>query len=311
MTATPPTFDDVLAAAGRIEPGIRRTPVVNARRFDQEAGCRVYFKCENLQRAGAFKMRGATNAVACLSASEAHAGVATHSSGNHGAALAAAAQARGIRAWIVVPENAAPAKLANIRSFGPEIVSCKPGLSNRENTLSQVVKETGATVVHPYDDPAVIAGQGTATLELLEDEPGLDTLLVPVGGGGLISGALLVAATLRPTLRVIGVEPAGADDALRSLASGERVMMDNPQTIADGLRASLGVINFEIMLSNQVEIVTVSDEQIETARARMQEWLAQPVEPSSATVGAALLYGKVSDPGDHVGAIISGGNVPD
>lgn len=311
MNGTLPEFSDVLDAAARIAGQVRRTPVVSARRFDQQAGRKIFFKCENLQHAGAFKMRGAVNALAMLEASKAATGVATHSSGNHGAALAAAARARGIPAWIVVPANASPAKLANIESFGPEVVTCEPGLRNREKSLARVLESTGATAVHPYDDPAVIAGQGTATLELLMDEPDLDALLLPVGGGGLISGALLVAAALRPELRVIGVEPEGADDARQSLAGDERVIMDNPQTIADGLRASLGRINFEIMRRAGVEIVTVSDEQIMAARDLMQTCLGQPVEPSSATVGAALLYADVAPAAATVGAIISGGNVSD
>lgn len=309
MTDELPGFDEVLAAAQRIAGQVRRTPVVSSARFDQEVATRVLFKCENLQRAGAFKMRGAANAVARLGDSAAQRGVATHSSGNHGAALAAAARARGIPAWIVVPDNASQVKLSNIEVYQPTVVSCEPGLANREQALAQVLNDTGATPVHPYNDPYVIAGQATATLELLQDESGIDTLLVPVGGGGLVSGALLVAAALRPDLRVVGVEPEGADDALQSMQSGKRVIMDNPKTIADGLRASLGDLNFQLMRRAGVEIVTVSDEQIRAAQDYMQECLQQLVEPSSATVGAALLYKKLQDPGALVGAIISGGNV--
>ncbi len=304
-----PVFDDVLDASRRIAPRIRRTPVVNSAGFDDLVGARVFFKCENLQRTGAFKMRGAANAVWSLSPTEASRGVATHSSGNHGAALAAAAASRGIGAWIVVPENASPAKLRNMRRHGAEIVVCEPGLANRERGLAKILEDTGAIAVHPYDDARVIAGQGTAVLELLDDEPVLDTILVPVGGGGLVSGTLLVVRALCPQTRVIGVEPEGADDAARALAKGQRVIMDHPKTVADGLRASLGALNFEIIRRNIDAIVTVSDAEILSARKVLEDYLSMPVEPSSATVAAALLNDKVQRPGQRIGVIISGGNV--
>ncbi|NNF51217.1 MAG: threonine/serine dehydratase [Gammaproteobacteria bacterium] len=309
MSTATPVFEDVLAAAERIAPHIRRTPVVRSASFDKLVGASVFFKCDNLQRTGAFKMRGASNAVWVLDENEAIRGVATHSSGNHGAALAAAAATRKIPAWIVVPENATPAKLSNIRKFSPEVIMCKPGLSNRERGLDDVLTETGANMVHPYDDGRVIAGQGTACLELLEDEPDLDLVLVPVGGGGLISGTLLVVKALCPGARVIGVEPAGADDAVQALSRGERVILDNPQTIADGLRASLGAMNFEIIRREVSDIVTVSDDEISAARKVLESCLGQPVEPSSATVAAALIDHKIDAAGLRVGVILTGGNV--
>lgn len=304
-----PGFADVLSAARRIKPYVRRTPVVNAADFDQRVNAQVYFKCENLQRTGAFKMRGASNAVFALDDSAAKKGVATHSSGNHGAALAAAAATREIPAWIVVPENASQAKIANMRQYAANIILCKPGLASREQGLAEILASTGANMVHPYDDARIIAGQGTACLELLEDEPELDIILVPVGGGGLICGTVLVARALCPNARVIGVEPAGADDAARSLSSGARVILDNPQTVADGLRASLGKINFEIIRRYVDTIVTVSDEEITEARSVMERQLHTRIEPSSATVAAALLFEKLAHGGQRIGAIISGGNV--
>lgn len=304
-----PVFADVLAAAARIEPFVRRTPVVNAAAFDRRVGAQVFFKCENLQHTGAFKMRGAANAVWMLDEASADAGVATHSSGNHGAALAAAAAGRKLPAWIVVPENASATKLANIRRYGPNVVMCKAGLSNRERGLADVLAETGAHMVHPYDDARVIAGQGTASLELMQDEVELDVVIVPVGGGGLISGTLLAVKALSPGTLVIGVEPAGADDALQSLRKGERVIMENPKTIADGLRASLGQRNFAIIRRDVDAIVTVSDTEIAAARALLEDDLGQPVEPSSATVAAALLNDRFAHRNLRIGAILSGGNV--
>ena len=309
MSAALPELADVLAAAGRIAPYIRRTPVVRSASFDKLVDASVFFKCENLQRTGAFKMRGAANAVWSLDEEAARRGVATHSSGNHGAALAAAAATRGIPAWIVVPENATDAKFSNIKTYSPEVITCKPGLGNRERGLAEVLAETGANMVHPYDDARVIAGQGTASLELVEDEPELDVIIVPVGGGGLIGGTLLVVKALCPGVRVIGVEPAGADDAVQALRRGARVILDNPQTIADGLRASLGEINFEIIRRDVDDIVTVSDDEISAARQVLEDCLGQAVEPSSATVAAALLNHKFDYETARVGAILTGGNV--
>lgn len=304
-----PEFSDVLSAAQRIRNHVRRTPVVSSKDFDRMVGARVYFKCENLQHTGAFKMRGAANAVWSLSEEEAACGVATHSSGNHGAALAAAAAGRGIPAWVVVPRNATAAKRANIKKYEPVIIDCEPGLANRERGLETVLADTGALSVHPYDDARVIAGQGTAALELLQDEPRIDVMVVPVGGGGLISGALLTVRALCPQVQVIGVEPAGADDAVQALARGERVILDNPQTVADGLRASLGELNFSIIRESVDEIVTVSDDEILSAREALEKCIGQTIEPSSATVAAALLANKFEHRGRRVGAILSGGNV--
>ena len=242
-----PTLESIRAAAARIRGRVHRTPVLSSRSIDQDLGARVRFKCENFQRVGAFKARGATNAVWSLDDATARRGVATHSSGNHGAALALAAAERGIPAWVVVPDNATGVKRDAIARYGARIVDCRPGMTAREAGLGRVVEETGASVVHPYDDHRVIAGQGTAALELLEDEPGIDLLLCPVGGGGLISGSAIVAAGSPGAIRVIGCEPAGADDARRSFIGGERVILDSPATMADGLRASLGVRNFHVI----------------------------------------------------------------
>lgn len=304
-----PDFEAVRAAAQRIEPFVRRTPVLSDERLDEQLGARLFFKCENLQRGGAFKLRGATNAVQSLPQTAAAAGVATHSSGNHGAALALAARGRGIPAVIVMPRNSSAVKIDAVRREGAEILLCEPGRVAREAALAQLLRERSLAVVHAYDDERVIAGQGTAALELMEQRPDLDLLLVPVGGGSLLSGTAIAAKALNPAIRVIGAEPAQADDACRSFRSGERVLLDAPDTIADGLRSSLGVRNFAIMRRLVDDMVSVTEEAIVAAVRLVLEHLKLLIEPSAAVPVAALLEGRVRSPGARVGVILSGGNL--
>lgn len=301
-----PAIDDIRAAWARIAAHAHRTPVMRSRALDTRSGATVVLKCEHLQRAGAFKARGALNAVLSLPASALAGGVATHSSGNHAAALALAAGVRGVTARIVMPRNVPAVKQAAVRGYGGEIEFCEPTLAAREAGLRALVERTGAAVVHPYDDWRVIAGQGTAALELLEDHPDLDVVLTPLGGGGLLSGTAIVAKALRPELRVIGIEPAGADDGARGFRSGERVTGSTPRTIADGLRGELGVRTFEVIRTLVDDILTVTDDAISDAMRFTWERTKQLIEPSSATVIAALLDGRLR--GARVGAILSGGN---
>jgi threonine dehydratase/serine racemase len=270
------------------------------------AGAKVLFKCENLQKVGAFKFRGACNAVMALSDAEARLGVATHSSGNHAAALALAARLRGVPAYIVMPTSSPSVKRAAVEGYGGRITWCEPTLAAREMALHALVAETGAAFVHPYDDPRVIAGQGTAALELLEEAPNLDSVVVPVGGGGLMSGTAIAVTSLY-SARVFGVEPEAADDARRSLEAGVIVPSNDPKTIADGLRTSLGEIPFEVAKTRVRAIVTVSEEAIGRAMRLVWERMKIIIEPSSAVPVAAVLEGKI--PGDRIGIILSGGNV--
>lgn len=300
-----PTMADICAAAERIAPFAVRTPVVTSRNIDRQLGMRIFFKCENLQRAGAFKLRGATNAVFSLSAEEASRGVATHSSGNHGAALALAARERGITAHIVMPRTSVAVKVAAVRGYGGQITFCEPTLPARESTLGAVVEETGATFIHPYRDPRVIAGQGTAALELLADVPSLDLILAPVGGGGLLGGTALCAKA--HGVPVIAAEPAGADDAYRSFRAGELIPQTNPKTIADGLLTSLAPITFAILREAVDDVVTVSEAAIVEAMRLVWTRTKLIIEPSAAVPIAALLEGKAR--AERVGVILSGGNV--
>lgn len=304
-----PDFAAVVAAAGRIAPFVLRTPVLNSESFDARAGRRVWFKCENLQRGGAFKYRGAMNALLQLPPGTHIDTVATHSSGNHGTALALAARARGLRCIVVMPEDSSATKLAAVRAAGAEIVLSGPGTAAREAKLAEVLRDRQAHVVHPFDDARVIAGQGTAALELLGEQPGLTTLVAPVGGGGLIGGSALACRGAAPTVRVIGAEPAQADDAARSLRSGQRQSAGVPQTIADGLRGSIGVRNFALLRANVDEVVTVSEAQIVAAMRIALSDLKLLIEPSSAVALAAVLAGGAALAGDAIGVIVSGGNV--
>jgi threonine dehydratase len=307
--ALPVTIDDVRAAAERIRPHAHDTPVLTCASLDTMTGARLYFKCENLQKVGAFKFRGACNTVMLLSGAEAARGVATHSSGNHAAALALAARLRGIAAHVVMPRTARAIKKAAVAGYGAAITECEPTLAAREATLAAVVAATGATVVHPYNDPRVIAGQGTAALELVAEVDGLDLVLAPVGGGGLCSGTAVAVAARSPRTAVWGVEPAGADDAQRSLAEGRIVPSLEPRTIADGLLTSLGPNTFAILRALAAGIVTVSEEAIVAAMRHMWERMKVLVEPSSAVPLAALLERRLEVAGKRVGIIVSGGNV--
>lgn len=269
----------------------------------------MFLKCENLQRVGAFKFRGACNAVFSLSVEEAKRGVATHSSGNHAQALALAARLRGIPAYIVMPRTAPAVKTAAVRGYGGQITYCEPTLEARETTLAEVVRQTHATVVHPYDNPRVIAGQGTAALELLTDVPDLNLVMTPVGGGGLLSGTSITVSALSPKTRVIAAEPAGADDAYRSLQAGRILPSVHPQTIADGLLTSLSPRTFSIIQAHVERIVTVSEESIIAAMRFIWERAKIVIEPSAAVPLAALWDGSFEFAGQRIGVILSGGNV--
>jgi threonine dehydratase len=303
------TLADIEAARARIAPYVRRTPLLRADVLDEAAGGRLVFKCENLQEIGAFKARGAANAVFSLSNAEAARGVATHSSGNHASAVARAAKLRGIPAYIVMPHGVARPKAAQVERLGAKITYCEPTLASREATAARVIAETGAVMVHPYDDRRVMSGQGTVALELLEDAPDLDLVLTPVGGGGLISGVSTAVKALRSSARVIGVEPAGADDAARSLAAHRLIPMTAPATIADGLRGSLSADTLAHIEARVDAVVTVSEAAIVTAMRALWEALKVVVEPSAAVPYAAILEGKVDARGRVVGIVLTGGNV--
>jgi threonine dehydratase len=304
-----PTLTDIERAAERIRPYAHRTPVLTSSGLNQRTGAELFFKCENFQKVGAFKFRGATNAVFSLSEAEAARGVATHSSGNHAQALALAARLRGVPAHIVMPENSPRVKVEAVRGYGGRIVFCRPTQAERERTLAEVVRETGAVFVHPYDNPQVIAGQATAARELLAEIPGLDLLLVPVGGGGLASGTALAARYLAPAVRVVAAEPADADDARRSLQEGRIVPSLDPRTVADGLRTSLGRLTFPILRALLAEVVTVSEEGIVAAMRLVWERMKILIEPSAAVPVAAMLEGGLAVRGLRVGVILSGGNL--
>ena len=309
MTLADPDFAAIEAAAARIASHAHHTPVLRSRTLDALARAELFFKCENLQRAGAFKFRGACNAVWSLDEAEAACGVVTHSSGNHGAALALAARTRGIPAHVVVPEGAVRSKLAAIEAYGATLHRCAPTLAAREATAEAVRAETGATFVHPYTDPRVIAGQGTAALELLRETGPLDALVVPVGGGGLASGSAIAAHALVPGIAIHGAEPAGAADAFESLRSGERVTTLVPDTICDGLRGLLGAINLRLLQRHAVTVATVEDAATVAAMRLLWQRLKLVVEPSSAIVLAAVLAAPERFAGRRVGLILSGGNV--
>jgi threonine dehydratase len=299
----------VRAAHARIRPHVHRTPVLTSRSLDAVAEAALFFKCENLQKVGAFKARGACNAVFSLDDAEARRGVVTHSSGNHGAAVAWAAARRGIPAWVVMPENSAEIKKAAVQGLGATVRFCAPTLEARDTTCAAVQAETGALLVHPYDDWRVIAGQGTAALELLEEIPDLDAIITPVGGGGLLSGTAIASRGIKPSIHVYGAEPAGADDAWRSLQSGRIVPQTDPRTIADGLRSSLGVKTFAVLSTLVDAIGTTSEEAIVRAMRLTWDKLKLVIEPSSAVPLATLLERKLPVAGLRVGIVISGGNV--
>jgi len=304
-----PDLAAIQAAHVRIRPHIHRTPVLTSASLDARCGGALFFKCENFQQTGAFKARGATNAVFSLTETEAARGVATHSSGNHAAALSRAARLRGIPAYIVMPSNSAKAKIRNVEAYGGRITLCAPTQQAREETCARVIAETGAVMVHPFTDERVMAGQGTAVLELLEDAPNLDLVLCPVGGGGLLAGTAIAAKGMRPAIRIIAVEPAEAGDAARSFSAGRIVPLEHAATIADGLRTTVGAPNFAVMQQLVEGVVTVSEEAIIAAMRQIWETLKIVVEPSGAVPYAALLEGKLKVTGLRVGLILTGGNV--
>ena len=304
-----PTLKELRAAHERIRPLIHRTPILTCSALNRRCKAELFFKCENFQKVGAFKMRGASNAVFSLKPNEASAGVATHSSGNHAAALALAAQKRGIKAFVVMPENAPEIKRQAVAGYGADIFDCRPTQTSREEKLKEVLQKTGACFIHPYNNVHVIAGQGTAALELCEDIPGLDIVMSPVGGGGLLSGTALAVTEFSPQTEVIGVEPARADDAFRSIQAGKILPSINPDTIADGLLTSLGDLTFPVIRKLVTSIVTVSEDEIIGAMRLIWERMKIVVEPSGAVPLAAFLGPGHAFQGRRVGIILSGGNV--
>ncbi len=307
----PVALEDIQRAAERIAPYAHRTPVVTNATLDSRSGRQLFLKCENFQKVGAFKFRGAVNAVLKLPAEVAARGVVTHSSGNHAQALALAARIRGIAAHIVMPTNAPAVKRRAVESYGAHIHPCEPTQEAREQGAARVVAETGATLIAPYDHPDVIAGQGTLALELMEQVPELDAIVVPVGGGGMISGVALAVHGEKPQIRVLGAEPTGADDAARSKQAGRRLPQNDPRTVADGLRTSLGELTWPVVRDHVERILTVDDEQILVAMRLLWERAKLVVEPSAA-VGVAVALGNALrelEGLSRVGVVLSGGNV--
>jgi threonine dehydratase len=304
-----PTFADVKTAHEIVKKYAHRTPVLTSESINAIVGSELYFKCENFQKVGAFKFRGACNSVFSLSNEDAQKGVATHSSGNHAAALALAAKMRGIAAHIVMPNNSPEIKKKAVAGYGAQITYCTPSLQARESTLASVIEKTGATEIHPYDNAMVIAGQGSAAKELLEDYGTFDLVMAPVGGGGLLSGTALTVKELLPNCELVAAEPAGADDAFRSFQGKKWVPSENPQTIADGLLTSLGQRNFKIITDKVDGVVTVSELAIVEAMRMVWERMKIVIEPSSAVPLAAILEEKVNVNGKKVGIILSGGNL--
>ncbi len=304
-----PSFADIQKAHEIVQKYAHRTPVLTSSGINRIVGGELYFKCENFQKVGAFKFRGACNAIFSLSDEDAQKGVATHSSGNHAAALALAAKMRGIAAHIVMPNNSPEIKKKAVAGYGAQITLCESNLQARESTLAKVIAETGATEIHPYNNFHVIAGQGTAAKELIEDAGEFDIIIAPVGGGGLLSGTALSTKYLIPHCQVIGAEPAGADDAFRSFQKKELIPSVNPKTIADGLLTSLGERNFRIITEQVDGIVTVSEENIVAAMRMIWERMKIIIEPSSAVPLAAILEGKIDVRNKKTGIILSGGNL--
>ena len=307
MTGLPVSYGDILEAASRIAHYTHRTPVVTSATLDREVGAEVFCKAENLQKVGAFKARGATNAVARLPAAQAARGVVTHSSGNHGQALAYAAAVRQIPAWIVMPDDANPLKVAAVAGYGATVVPCRR--SERAAAAERVRQETGAILIHPFEDPAVIAGQGTAALELVEEIPDLDTVIAPLGGGGLLSGTAIVCSERLSAGEVIGAEPLAADDAFRSMQTGVRQpAVENPATLADGLLTGIGALPFAILQELHTEVITVAEDAIVEAALFHLTRMKLLVEPSGATALAVVRSRPERFRGKRVGLILSGGN---
>ena len=309
MTLHIPTYDDMLAAHDRIRPHIRRTPVRSSDYLNELSGAQLFFKCENFQEPGAFKVRGATNAVFGLTEAQAQKGVATHSSGNHASCLSYAAMLRGIPCNVVMPRTAPQAKKDTVRRYGGVITECEPSTSSREATFAQVQAATGGDFVHPYNDPRVIAGQGTCSREFIEQVDGLDMVVAPIGGGGMISGTCLTLSTLAPETKVIAAEPEQADDACRSFKAGHIIADDAPKTIADGLLVPLKDLTWHFVSNHVSEIYTASEDEIIEAMKLTWKHLRVVMEPSSAVPLAVVLKNRDAFRGKRVGIIITGGNV--
>lgn len=304
-----PTLADMLVAHERIRPHIHRTPVLTSRLLDELTGARLFFKCENLQRAGAFKARGASNAVFGLSDAQAAKGVATHSSGNHGTCLSYAAGRRGIPCTVVMPRTAPQAKKDAVRGYGGRVVECEPSTSSREAVFAEVVAETGAEFVHPYNDPRVIAGQGTCAKELIDEVAELDAVIAPIGGGGMVSGTCLTLSSLAPRVKVYAAEPEQADDAARSFRAGHIIADDAPETVADGLKVPLKELTWHFVKTHVTDILTASEEEIVEAMKLTWKRLKIVMEPSSAVPLATILKNPEVFRGRRVGVIVTGGNV--
>ena len=303
-----PQFKDVVAAHERIRKFVHRTPVLTSAGINDMFSTSLFFKCENFQKVGAFKYRGATNAVLSLPEEDAKKGVGTHSSGNHAAALALAARMQGIPAHIVMPRTAPDIKKTAVKGYGGIITWCEPTLESRESTMQEVVEKTGVTFVPPYNHFHIISGQGTAARELVEEAGELDIVLAPVGGGGLVSGTAITIRAMLPSARVFAIEPAGADDAYRSFTTGKLLPSVNPQTIADGLLTSLGELTFRVIMDKVDEVITVSEEAIVAAMRMIWERMKIVVEPSGAVPLAAIVENRIDVAGKRVGLILSGGN---
>jgi threonine dehydratase len=302
-------LDTIRSAHGRIRTCIHRTPVLTNSWLNDASGASLFFKCENFQKVGAFKARGATNAVFALDDESARRGVATHSSGNHGAAVARAAKLRDIPAYIVMPSNSAKVKIRAVQGYDAQVVFCEPTEQSREIECAEVIKKTGATLIHSFENENVIAGQGTAAMELLEDIPNLDVIMCPVGGGGLLAGTAIAAKSIRPQIKVIAVEPENADDAAQSFRAGRRLVTEKKFTIADGLRTNIGEPNFAIIQQYLDDIVTVSEEAIVSAMRTIWETMKIVVEPSAAVPYAAIKESKIDVRDKGVGIILTGGNI--
>jgi threonine dehydratase len=302
-------LDTIRAAHQRIRPYIHRTPVLTSSRLNDDSKASLFFKCENFQKIGAFKARGATNAVFALDDETARRGVATHSSGNHGAAVARAAKLRGVAAHIVMPSNSAKVKIRAVEGYGADVVFCEPTEESREIKCAEVINKTGATMIHSFENEHVITGQGTAAMELLEDVPELDVIMCPVGGGGLLSGTAIAAKSMRPQIKVIAVEPENADDAAQSFRAARRLVTEKKFTIADGLRTNIGEPNFAIVRQYVDDIVTVSEEAIVSAMRTIWETMKIVVEPSAAVPYAAIQECRIDVASKRIGIILTGGNV--
>jgi threonine dehydratase len=309
MKTEAPDIEAIRAAHRRISPRIHRTPVVTSESLDEMAGARLFFKCENLQKTGSFKIRGATNAVFSLTDEEAKNGVVAPSSGNHAAALSLAARWRGIPAFIIMPSNSSAVKKRAVEAYGGRITESEPNIVSREATAAAVMQQTGAHLVHPYNDVRVMAGQGTAALELLEDVPDLDFILTPVSGGGLLSGTAIAAKSMRPGIRVVGGEPRNADDTFRSLAAQRIEQGSASETMADGLRATLSPLTFSVLIKLVDQVSLVTEEEILSTMLLLWERMKLVVEPSGAVAAAPAVLRRIGAEGKKVGIILSGGNL--